>query len=198
MGKNKEIDENLYGCVSVGACMVVLIVCCLLLALCSCKPSQKIVEVEKWQHDTTTVIDTLRITDTRFVHDSVYVTEYVTEYVKDSTLTNVAWKYYTYDSVGNISSLLDYTSSTQHGSVAHTASQNASTSVSDQSSVHEEASGHSESQGHSSIDKSKEKTKVGLTKWQKFIMGMGYIFFIGVVLALMFGGMMLYGKYKKL
>lgn len=195
----KQIIEDLIGgCAPIAAGFILAAIFCILITMCGCKPTEKIIEVEKWQHDTTTVIDTLRITDTRFVHDSVYVTEYLTEYVKDSTLTNVAWKYYTYDSVGNISSLLDYTSSTQHGSVAHTASQNASTSVSNQSSIHEEASGHSESQGHSSIDKSKEKTKVGLTKWQKFIMGMGYIFFIGVVLALMFGGMMLYGKYKKL
>ena len=197
MGKNKEIDENLYGCVSVGACMVVLIVCCLLLALCSCKPSQKIIEVEKWQHDTTTVVDTVRVIDTKIQHDSVFIKEYITEYKRDTTITNVNWKYYTYDSIGNISSLLDYASSTQHGSSTQASSENTSTSVGQQAETHEEVGGHSESSGHSDFTQGKEQVKVGLNKWQKFVMLLGYIFLVLLGCGIAFGGMRLYGKIKK-
>ena len=115
-------EESLYGCVSVGTCMVVLMLCCLLLAFCSCKPTQKIVEIEKWQHDTTTVVDTVHTKDIVIQHDSIYVTEYVTQFVKDSTRQDVAWKHYTYDDKGNVTSMTDYTSSTQHGASSNTAS----------------------------------------------------------------------------
>lgn len=198
MRNDKEIDENLSGCVSVGTCMLAVLLSCLLLAFCSCKPQQKIVEVEKWTHDTTTVVDTVHIKDLVIQHDSIYITEYVTQYVKDSTQTNVAWKHYTYDDKGNVTSLTDYTSSTQHGSTAHTASQSASTSVNEQSVIHEEKGSHSESSGHSEALQSKEQTKVGLTGWQKFIQVMGYMALVAVVLGLAFIGMRIYGRYMKL
>lgn len=178
--------------------MIVLMAICLLLAFCSCKPQQKIVEVEKWSHDTTTVVDTVHIKDLAIQHDSIYITEYVTQYVKDSTQTNVAWKHYTYDDKGNVTSLTDYTSSTQHGTTAHTATQSASTSVNEQSVIHEEKDSHSESSGHSEALQSKEQTKVGLTGWQKFIQVMGYMALVAVVLGLAFVGMRIYGKYMKL
>lgn len=197
MENNKEIDENLYGCTSIGACMVALLVCCLLLAFCSCRPVEKIVEVEKWQHDTTTIVDTVHIKDIVVLHDSIYNTEYVTQFVKDSTQTNVAWKHYTYDKEGNVTSLLDYTSSTQHGSTANTATQSASTSVSEQSAVHEETGSHSESSGHSDALKNKEQKKEGLTRWEKILMALGYCFIIFSVFGLTLFGMRLYGKYKK-
>ena len=39
MGNDKEIKENLYGCVPVGAAMVLIILACLMLAFCSCEES---------------------------------------------------------------------------------------------------------------------------------------------------------------
>ena len=170
---------------------------CMVLSLCSCKPQQKIVEVERLVHDTTTMVDTLHVKDIATLHDSIYITETVTEYVKDSTQTNVAFKYYTFDSIGNISSLLDYTSNTQHGTMLHTATQSASTNVSEHAAFHEEKGSHSESTGHSEALQSKEQVKTGLTGWQKFVIGMGYIFIVVLALALMFGGMIIYGKIKR-
>lgn len=198
MKKDKEINENLYGCVSVGTCMVALIMCCLLLAFCSCRPQQKIIEVEKFSHDTTTVVDTVHVKDIVVVHDSIFTTQYITQFVKDSTQTNVAWKYYTYGNDGNVTSLLDYTSNTQHGSTSHTEAESESTSVNDQSSIHEEEGAHSESSGHSDNTQSKEQVKTGLTGWQKFVMGMGYIAIAVLGLGIAFGIMRLYGRNKKL
>ena len=178
--RKKILKDMAKGCAPILAGFILAALLCLLLSLCSCKPQQKIVEVERLVHDTTTVVDTVHIKDVVTVHDSIFVTETVTEYVKDSTQTNVAFKYYTYDSVGNIASLLDYTSSAQHGKSSHTASQSASTAVNDQSVTHE------------------EETKPQLSRWQRFIQGMGYTFLALLALALMFGGMRLYGKWKRL
>lgn len=178
--------------------MVALIMCCLLLAFCSCRPQQKIIEVEKYSHDTTTVVDTVHVKDIVVVHDSIFTTEYVTRFVKDSTQTNVAWKYYTYGNDGNVTSLLDYTSNTQHGSTSHTEAESESTSVNDQSSIHEEEGSHSESSGHSDNTQSKEQVKTGLTRWEKFLMALGYCFIIFSAFGLTLFGMRLYGKYKKL
>ena len=198
MRKSKEImKKSIVGCLPIAVGMFLAMLFCLIISLVGCKPSERIVEVEMWRHDTTTVVDTLRITDTKILHDSVYITEYAKQFVKDSTQANVACKYYTYDSTGNITSLTDYTSSTQHGSVAHTATEGKKTSVSGQESAHNETSGHGESKGHSSVDKGKEKVKTGLTKWQRFVMGMGYVFIVVLALGAMFGGMRLYGKIKK-
>lgn len=196
--KRQIIQDIAKGCAPILAAFLLSVLVCLLLSLCSCKPQQKIIEVEKLVYDTTTVVDTVHIKDTVTLHDSIYITETVTEYVKDSTQTNVAFKYYTFDSIGNILSLLDYTSNTQHGTTAHTATQSASTNVSEQSAMHEEKGAHSESTGHTEALQSKEQVKTGLTRWQKFVMGMGYIFIVVLALALMFGGMLLYGKWKKL
>ena len=198
MRNDKEINENLYGCVSVGTCMMAVLAFCLLLAFCSCKPTQKIVEVEKWQHDTTTVVDTVHVRDVVIQHDSIFTTEYVTQFVKDSTLTNVAWKHYTYDDKGNVTSLTDYTSSTQRGSVAHTDTQSASTGVSEQSAIHEEKSSHNESSGHSEAVQSKTQEKRGLSGWQRFIQALGYTFLVLLIAGIGFGGLRLYGKWKKL
>ena len=178
--------------------MMIVLLFCLLLAFCSCKPQQKIIEVEKWQHDTTTIVDTVHVIDTQILHDSIYIKEYVTQLVKDSTQTNVSWQHYTYDSNGNVSSMTNYNSSTQHGTTAHTATESASTSVSDQSSVHEETSSHSESSGHSEALQSKEQVKTGLTSWQRFIQGLGYTFLVLITLGACFGAMRIYGKCKKL
>ena len=178
--------------------MMAVLVCCLLLAFCSCKPTQKIVEIEKWQHDTTTVVDTIHVKDIVERHDSIYITEYVTQFVKDSTLTNVAWKHYTYDDKGNVTSLTDYTSSTQHGTMAHTDTQSASTGVSEQSGIHEEKGSHSESSGHSEAMQSKTQEKRGLSGWQRFIQALGYTFLVLLIAGIGFGGLRLYGKWKKL
>lgn len=198
MENNKEIQENLHGCIGVGTCLVALLICCVLLALCSCRPVEKIVEVEKWQHDTTTVVDTIHIKDLVVQHDSIIIKEYITQFVKDSTQTNVAWKHYTYDKEGNVTSLTDYTSSTQHGTTSHTATESASTSVNDQSSAHEETGSHSESTGHSDSIQTKEQEKRGLTRWEKIVMGLGYCFIISAIFGLTMFGMRLYGKWKKL
>ena len=139
-----ENDENLYGCVSVGTCMMAVLVCCLLLAFCSCKPQQKIVEVERLVHDTTTVVDTVHVRDIVTVHDSIYVTETVRETVRDTVNTEVAWRYWTFDPSGNVTSLLDYTSSARQGKTTQRDAQSEATSVGGQTSVHEEEGSHSE------------------------------------------------------
>lgn len=198
MKNDKEIYENCYGCVPLGTCALIVVVVLILIMFGSCKPSQKIVEVERWQHDTTTVVDTVHIKDVVVRHDSIYVTEYVTQFVKDSTETNVAWKHYTYDDKGNITSLTDYTSSTQHGSVAHTTTENTQSNVSDNLSIHDEKSSHGESSGHGEAIQSKTQEKRGLSGWQRFIQALGYTFLVLLVVGIGFGGLRLYGKWKKL
>lgn len=196
--KRHILEDTLRGCLPIATGMVLAWLFCLVLTLCSCKTQKEIVEVEKWQHDTTTVVDTVRVIDTKIQHDSVFIKEYITEYKRDTTITNVNWKYYTYDSVGNISSLLDYASSTQHGSSTQASSENTSTSVGQQAETHEEVGGHSESSGHSDFTQGKEQVKVGLNKWQQFIQCLGYAFLVVLVLGLGFGALRTYGKINKL
>ena len=168
-----------------------------LLLLIGCKPTQKIVEVEKWQHDTTTVVDTVHVLDTKYVHDSIYIKEYVTQLVKDSTQTDVSWQHYTYDKEGNVSSMTNYNSTTHHGTTSNTATESAQTSVSDNVSTHEETGSHSESSGHSEASKEKVYVKVGLNKWQQFIQVLGYAFLAVLAGAAVFGGFKIYRKLRK-
>lgn len=198
MENNKEIEENLRGCFSVGLCMLAIVALCLMLAICGCRPVEKTVEVVRWSHDTTTVVDTVHVRDVVIRHDSIFTTQYVTQFVKDSTTQNVAWKHYTYDKDGNVTSLLDYTSNTQHGSTANTAAQSEQTGVSDQSTIHEEKGSHSESGGHTDVTQGKTQEKRGLTRWEKVIMALGYCFIVFAVFGLTMFGMRLYGKYKQL
>lgn len=185
-------------CLPIAVGFFLAAVFCLLLSLCSCRPTEKLVEVERWRCDTVSVVDTVHITEVVVQHDSIHDKEYITEYRVDSTLTNVSYKYYTYNPDGGIASLLDYTSSIQHGSSSHTATESEKTDVSGQEYARDEKGFHSESQGHSEKIQSKEQEKKGLTKWQKFVMGMGYTFIVFLVLGAMFGAMRLYGKHKKL
>ena len=179
-------------------CLLALLICLVLAWLASgCKPTQKIVEVEKWQHDTTTVTDTVHVTDIKWLHDSVYIKEYIKQFVQDSTRKDEAWQYTTYGPLGNITSQLNYNSTTQHGSVAHNSTESEQTSVNDSQVTHEETGSHNESSGHSEGAKEKVYVKVGLNNWQRFIMGMGYAFIIVIAFGFMFGGMRLYGKWQR-
>lgn len=188
---NRENMSN--GCLPMAIGMVV----CLVLSFCSCKPTQKIVEVEKWLHDTTTIVDTVHVKDVVTLHDSIYITEYVKEVVKDSTLTNVSWQHYTYDSNGNVSSMTNYNSSTHHGISSNTATESTQTSVSNNTSTHEETGSHSESSGHSEASKEKVYVKVGLNKWQQFIQCLGYAFLALLAGAVVFGGIKIYRKFHR-
>lgn len=173
---------------------IFLILLLLLAMFGSCKPQQKIVEVERWSHDTTTVIDTVHVKDVVVQHDSIDLTQYITETVHDTT--NVAWKYYTYDTAGNITSLLDYTSNTAKKAQKSTESEQKT--VSDKSITHDEKSGHTESKGTTEAIKSKEQVKIGLTKWQRFIQILGYLMLVTLVVGAGFGGLRLYGKFRNL
>ena len=196
---NKKILQDLVdGCAPIAAGFILAAIFCLLLTLCSCRPTQKLVEVEKWRHDTVTVVDTMRIVEEVVKHDSVFNTEFVTLWKHDTVNTNVAYKYYTYNDDGSVKTFLDYVSSTQQGSKTEKKEDSATTSVSDVSASKVEASGHSESSGHTEKEKSKEQTKTGLTRWQKFVMGMGYTFIVLLVLGCTFAGMRFYGKMRKL
>lgn len=190
---NREDMSN--GCLPA---VVGMVACLVLLALsfCSCKPQQKIVEVEKVLHDTTTIVDTVHVRDSVTLHDSIYIKETVVEHVKDSTQTDVAWKHWTYDKEGNVTSLTDYSSTTQHGKSSHTSTESASTAVSNQASTHEEKGGHSESSGHSEASNEKVYVKVGLSKWQSFLQVMGYAFLAILTIGAVFGGWKIYAHKK--
>lgn len=179
-------------------CVTALVAVCLMVALCSCRPQQKLVEVQTWQHDTTTVVDTVHVRDIVTVHDSIYVTETVREMVRDTVNTEVAWRYWTYDPSGNVTSLLDFTSSAKRGKTTQRDAQSEATSVGGQMSVHEEKGSHSESKGHTEASRENEQVKTGLTAWQKLVMTVGYISLVVVALAIAFGGMRLYGRRKRL
>lgn len=196
--RKKILEEFIKGCAPKAAGLVLAALFCILLSFCSCKPTEKLVEVEKWQHDTTTVVDTLRIKEYITLHDSIFIKENLSEEIHDSTQTNVAWQHYTYDKEGNVTSMTNYNSTTQHGSAAHNSTASEKTSVSDQTFTHEETSSHNESQGHSDALQSKAQEKRGLTKWQKFVMGMGYAFIVILGIGLSFGALRLYGKINKL
>ena len=75
--------------------LAVLLLCLLVCIIVGCKAKKEFIEVEKWQHDTTTIVDTLRITETLIVHDSIYMESQVEK--NDSSVTNVQWNYTTYD-----------------------------------------------------------------------------------------------------
>lgn len=198
--QNNTNPKTTQSCISYVVGFILGMLMCFLLSifLGSCKPVQKIVEVQKLQHDTITITDTVHITDIVTVHDSIYSTEYITKHEKDSSQIDVAWKHYTFDKEGNITSLVDYVSSSRNGSSAKTNKENTSVNITDQSSVHDEASKHSESQGHSNIEQSKEQSKVGLTTWQRIMICMGYIFSALLGIATAFGILYLYGKINKL
>lgn len=192
--RRKILEDIIEGCLPIAVGFIVAVVFCLMITLCSCKPQQKIVEVERLTHDTTTVIDTVHIKDVGVQHDSIYLTQYITETVHDTT--NVAWKYYTYDTAGNITSLLDYTSNT--AKKAQKSTESKQKTVSDKSITHDEKSGHTESKGTTEVIKSKEQVKIGLTKWQKFIQILGYLMLVALVVGVGFGGLRLYGKFRNL
>lgn len=173
--------------------LAVLLLCLLVCIIVGCKAKKEFIEVEKWQHDTTTIVDTLRITETLIVHDSIYMESQVEK--NDSSVTNVQWNYTTYDSLGNVTSQLNYNSQTQHGS--NTASQSAQTSTSNSEHHKEENASHSESSGHSEASKEKVYVKVGLNKWQQFVMVLGYAMLVLLAGAAVFGGIKIYRKVHK-
>lgn len=192
------LRETMRGCMPIVVGFVLAMIFCLLVTLCGCKPQQKIVEVERLVHDTTMVVDTAYIKDIVTLHDSIYVTETVRETVRDTVNTEVAWRYWTYDPSGNVTSLLDYTSSARQGKTTQRDAQSESTSVGGQTSVHEEEGSHSESKGHTEASRENEQVKTGLTRWQKLVMTVGYISLVVLALAVAFGGMRLYGRRKRL
>ena len=153
----------------------------LLAILASCKPTQKIVEVEKWQHDTTTIHDTLVVHDVTTQHDSIYITNYLTELVHDTIQSDVAWKYYTYDTSGNVTSILDYASSSKGGTSTIRAAESVSTATSGQVVTHDETSAHSESEGHQESLKEKTQVKPQMYWWQKALMWWGAVSLIGAL-----------------
>ena len=151
--------------------LAVLLLGLLVCILIGCKAKKEFVEVERWQHDTTTIVDTLRITETIIVHDSIRVESQSAK--NDSTTTHVHWNYVTYDSLGNVTSQMDYNSHTQHGS--NTASQSASTSTSDSEYQKEENSSHSESSGHTGKEYIVKEVERDLYWWQKALMWIGAV-----------------------
>lgn len=155
--------------------LAVLLLGLLVCILIGCKAKKEFVEVERWQHDTTTVVDTLRITEYITVKDSTSQQSQSQLVQKDSTITVVHWNYVTYDSVGHITSSLDYNSHTQHGNSSNTASQSASTSTTNSEYQKEENSSHSESSGHTGKEYIVKEVERDLYWWQKALMWIGGI-----------------------
>lgn len=186
------------GCLPVAAGFFVAFIFCLLITLCSCKPQQKIVEVERLTHDTVSVMDTVHVKDIVVVHDSVYITNTIQETVHDTVTNNVAWKYFTFDSIGNVTSLLDYTSNSTQGRMAQKSHESEQKAVSNKVAVRDEKASHKESKGSSSAYEAKEQVKTGLTRWQKFIQVLGYMMLITLGLGLGFLVLRLYGRVNKL
>lgn len=151
------------------------IICFTLLFMVGCKVKKEYIEVEKWKHDTTTVVDTMYITETHYIHDSIKAE------TKDSTITIVHWNYVTFDSLGNVTSQINYNSHTQHGS------QGVSTSTSDSEYQKDESSSHNESNVHSEREHVVKVIKPQLYWWQKVLMWLGVISTLVVIL-----------KYRKL
>lgn len=191
--RKRIMIDTAQGCLPIAVGFIVAIVFCLLLTLGSCR-SQKVVEVERWQHDSVFVKDTVHVKDIVVVHDSVYITNTIQETVHDTVTNDVAWKYYTYDPLGNVTSLMDYTSSSRQGKTMQKSHESEETAVSNKGITHEEKASHSESKGTTSASKDKTEVKPQLSKWQKFIQGMGYTFLVVLALGIAFGGMRLYGK----
>jgi hypothetical protein len=196
--QKRILSDMANGCLPIVVGFILAIVFCLLISLCSCRAQQKTVEVERWAHDTTTVVDTVHVRDVVVQHDSIVKTEFVYQWKHDTINNSVAYKYYTYNEDGSIKSLLDYVSQTAQGSTAQNTSAADETSVSGNESIHDEKNSHSESAGSTTKDKERNEVKPQLTKMQRFLQGMGYTFIVLLALGLMFGGMSLYGKRKRL
>ena len=151
--------------------LAVLLLAMLICIIVGCKAKKEFIEVEKWSHDTTTIVDTLRITETIIVHDSIKVESQVEK--NDSSVTNVQWNYTTYDSLGNVTSQMNYNSQTQHGS--NTASQSAQTSTSNSEYQKEENSSHTQASGHTGKEYVVKEVERDLYWWQKALMWIGAV-----------------------
>ena len=182
MKRNQVIKVFLRGCAPIAMGFVLGAIACLLITLAGCKAKKEFIEVEKWQHDTTTIVDTLRITEKIIVHDSTKVDSQ--EARKDSTTTHVHWNYCTYDSLGNVTSSLDYNSHTQHGS--QTESQSEQTSTSNSEYQKEEIASHSESSGHTGKEYVIKEVPRPFSWWQKTLMGAGGLALISLLLLIVY------------
>ena len=160
--------------------IVSLLLCLMLCIIIGCRPQKEFIEVERWTHDTLTIVDTLRIIETIIVHDSIRVESQ--EAKKDSTTTHVHWNYVTYDSLGHVTSQMDYNSHTQHGS--NTASQSESTSTSNSEYQKEENSSHTQASGHTGKEEIVKEVEVPLAWWQKALMWCGALSLLGGLLSL--------------
>lgn len=174
----KEDNATIKGCSELVVAVVAGLLICFIISLCSCKAKKEFIEVEKWEHDTTTIVDTLRITEKIIIHDSTKVDSQ--EARKDSTTTHVHWNYYTYDSLGNVTSSLDYTSHKQHGS--QTASQSAQTSTSNNEYQKKENVSHNESSDHTSKEDVIKEVPRPFSWWQKTLMIFGGSAMIAILL----------------
>ena len=158
--------------------LAVLLLCLLICIIVGCKAKKEFIEVERWTHDTTTIVDTLRITETIIVHDSIRVESQSAK--NDSTTTHVHWNYVTYDSLGNVTSQMDYNSLTQHGS--NTASQSAQTSTTNSEHQKEENASHSESSGHTGTEYVIKEVERDLYWWQKVLMWTGAVSLVSLAI----------------
>ena len=168
MAKDNDIYENNYGCVPIGTCALALLVCCILLTFCSCKP-QKEIQVERvevpvvvTQEHTIESVKIDHVRDTLRQRDSVFY------YVNGDTVRIEKWHYL-----------------------------QGTTNVVKVDTLHVYDSVPYPVKVETVITKTEEVEKE-LTWWQKTKMGLGTVFLALLVLALGFGGMRLYGKFKKL
>ena len=164
--------------------ITLLLLCLLVCILIGCKAKKEFIEVEKWQRDTLTIVDTVKITEYINVKDSTSEQSQTQLVQKDSTITVVHWNYVTYDSIGNITSMLDFNSHTQHGNLSNTTSQSESTSTNNSEYQKQENASHSERGGHSEHSHETKETKPQLNWCQKLLMWWGAISMIGCALAI--------------
>ena len=166
--RRKTIEDITAGCLPIATGMVLAMLFCLVLSLCSCKPIKEIqverveVPVVVTQEHTVehTKIDHVR--DTLFQRDSIF------HFVKGDTVLIERWHYLQGSTnVVKVDTLHVFDSVPYPVEVEK-------------------------------VTIKKEEVERQLTWWQKTKMGMGTAFIVLLGFALAFGALRLYGKFKKL
>lgn len=168
--RRKIVEDITAGCLPIATGMVLAMLFCLVLSLCSCKPTKEVqverveVPVPIVQEHTIESVRVDHVRDTLIQRDSIF------HYVKGDTVLIEKWHY-----------LQGSTNVVRVDTLIKVDSVQVPVEV-----VREKV-----------VTKTEEVEK-SLSWWQKTKMGMGTAFIVLLVLALAFGALRLYGRIKKL
>lgn len=168
--RREIFNDMLEGCASIMVGFILAVLLCLALSLCSCKPTKEI-QVERVEVPVVVTQEhTVESVRIDHVRDTLIQRDSIYHYVKGDTTIIERWH--------------------------HTQGNTIVTRV-DTLHVYDSVPYPVEVIKEKTITKTEEVEKP-LTLWQKIRLWLGTLFFILLALAAMFGGMMLYGKWRRL